>query len=445
MPTVIGIIFCCIALYCFLVREDWLFGLLIIAVVFEAASAINFGERGVQPYYVVSLFVVARGLFRLSGGAPRNRRMPQAMWLLVFAAIGIASAFVLPAAFAGTPVYDPKVGIDEGFWVRLPLHVGTNNYIQAAFLLWHVLTAYAILALDTPSQKVYTAYLWAFYILFMVVAAESICQIIDIPFPHSVFLNNPGYSLWTRDQEAAGMRNPGTFSEPSLAGGFLVMYVFGFLAKYLGGRGERLKTVASIAASGLVTSGGSLLTMSLITPLLLLKHFPFRFPWFINVPKTKRLLWITAILAMPVLLIIVAPSGYTETLLTNTVSKSESSSFINRTASDLYALELVFQTKGLGVGMGSNRASSLVTTLLSNVGIVGFLVFWIYIFRLFGNLPEEYSWLKWGAAALLLNMSLTIPDMTAPIIWLPILLAVQFSSTVSADGPGKGVVKVGEM
>lgn len=429
MPTVIGSIFFVLGLYCFLFKEDWLVGLLVISVVFEAASAINFGDRGLQPYYVVSLFLIGRAVYRWCCRTTPSRRMPQEMWLLLFTAICVASALVLPVAFAGIPVYDPKVGIDEGFFVRLPLHLGLNNYVQAAFLLWHVLTAYAILGIKTPSRRVYNAYLWTFYILFVIVAAESVCQLVDIPFPHALLLNNPGYLVWGRESEVAGMRNPGTFSEPSVAGGFLAMYVLGFLARYLEGKREKLRVIASLGASGLVTSGGSLLTIGLATPFLLLKYFPFRFPWFINLPKAKRLVLVVGILAIPALLIIVGPSGYTETLLANTASKGESLSFINRTAADVYALQLVVRTDGLGVGMGSNRASSLVTTLLSNVGVLGFLVFAIYLLRLFGNLTGVYAWLKWGAAALLINMSIGIPDVTMPMLWLPILLAIQFSSS----------------
>jgi hypothetical protein len=361
--------------------------------------------------------------------------MPQAVWLLLFGAIVISSAIVLPVVFAGIPVYDPKVGIDDGLFIRPPLSLGVNNFVQAAFLLWHILTAYALLAINTPTRNVYRAYLWAFYILVAVVAAESICQLIDVPFPHSVFLNNPGYSLWGREGEISGMRNPGTFSEPSLAGGFLAMYVLGFLASYFAGKGQKLKLILAMLATGLVTSGGSLLTIAVITPFLALRYLPFRLPWFINLSRTRRLAWVLLIFSIPALLLLVAPSGYTETLMTNTVSKGESSSFINRTAADLYALDLLIKTDGLGVGMGSNRASSLITTLLSNVGVAGFLVFWIYIFRLFRKLPEDYAWLKWGGAALLLNMCLNIPDITAPILWFPILLAIQFSANTRRPKP----------
>jgi hypothetical protein len=118
MPTIIGVIFFFFAAYCFLLKEDGLFGLLIVASVFQAASAINIGERGIQPYYVVAVFIIARAVINRSLGAPAKARVPQAAWLLLFGAIAIASAFVLPFIFAGIPVYDPKVGIDDSLVIH---------------------------------------------------------------------------------------------------------------------------------------------------------------------------------------------------------------------------------------------------------------------------------------------------------------------------------------
>src|ERR1700727_205610 len=118
MPTVIGIIFFCAAVYCFFLKQESLLGLLIVASFFGAASAINFGDRGIQPYYVVALFLIARGFLNLVAAPGPKRSIPQGLWLLIFGAIAIASAFVLPVMFAGIPVYDPKIGIDDGLFIR---------------------------------------------------------------------------------------------------------------------------------------------------------------------------------------------------------------------------------------------------------------------------------------------------------------------------------------
>jgi hypothetical protein len=428
MPTIIGVIFFCCAAYCFALRQDRLFGLLIVASVFQAASAINIGQRGIQPYYVVAVFIIARAVINRNLGTPAKTRMPEAAWLLLFGAIAIASAFVLPFIFSGIPVYDPKIGIDDSLIIHPPLHFGLNNLAQAGFLACHIATAFAILAIGGSSKKARKAYIWAFSIVALVVAAQSVCQLTGIPFPNTLLLNNPGYSLWDVGSEVNGTRNPGTFSEPSFAGSFLVMYCVGFLAEYLGGAGRALPLIASLLASGLVASGGSLFTLCLLMQMLLLRYFPFRFPWYMNLNRTKRLSWILLLVITPVAVALLASSGYRDTLITNTLSKTDSGSFFNRIAADVFALQLLPRTYWLGVGLGSNRASSLLPTLLSNVGAAGVLVFAVFCVKLFLKLPKEYAWLKWAALALFLNMCISVADVTMPTLWLPILLAIQFGS-----------------
>jgi hypothetical protein len=428
MPTVIGVIFFCCGVYCFLSKDDSLLGLLIVAAAFQAASAINISERGIQPYYVVAVFVIARALINWVLGIRLNKSMPQGRWLLLFGVIGVASAFILPVIFAGTPVYDPKIGIDDGLIFRPPLKFGFGNITQAAFLACHVATAYSVLAIDFSSVKARKAYIFAFYVVALIIAAQSVCQVAGVEFPHSLIRNNPGYSLQSKEDQLSGTRNPGTFSEPSGVGAFLALYCVGFLAEYLAGKGRNVNMIASLLATGLVAASGSLVTIGIFVLVLLVRYFPLRLPWFLNVQRTKRLLWITFVLVAPLTIALVSSSGYRETLTAYTVSKGDSLSFVDRTAADLYALQLLRQTHWIGVGLGSNRASSLIATLASNMGIVGLLAFGVYYFRLFYNLPGEYAWLKWAAFALLLNMCVAGPDITSPTLWVPMLLAVQFTS-----------------
>ena len=428
MPTIIGIIIFCYGAYFFFCKEDSLLGLLLIASVFQAASAINIAERGIQPYYIVAMFIIVRALVNRVLGKRSNTAMPQGRWLLIFGAIAIASAFVLPIIFAGTPIYDPKIGIDDGLFIRPQLKLNLNNVVQSGYLACHIATAFALLSLKFSAAKTRRAYLWVFYIEVFFVSAESFCQLVGIPFPLSLILNNPGYALWDLTEEAYGTRNPGTFSEPSLAGALLVLYCVGFLAEYLARRRSTVHVIVALVASGLVASSSSMLTLCLFPFVLLIRYSPFRFPWYINLRQARRIAWILFLLVTPLVLVLLFASGYREILTGLTVSKGESGSFINRTAADLYSLQLLLRTHGLGVGLGSNRSSSLVTTLVSNVGVAGTLLFFVFYCKLFANLPEEYGWFKWAGFALLLNMCLGIADVTMPLLWVPILLAVQFSS-----------------
>jgi len=428
MPTITGVIFFCCGAYCFLCQEDSLLGLLIISSVFEASSAINIAERGIQPYYLIAGFIIARALVNRALGVHSNRRMPQGNWLMLFAVIAVGSAFMCPIIFKGIPVYDPKVGIDDGLFIRPPLQFGMNNVIQAGYLACHIATAFALVAIKVSTTKTRKAFLWAFYIEFFFLSAESLCQLAGINFPLWLVLNNPGYSLWENSMEAYGTRNPGTFAEPSLAGAFLVLYCVGFLAEYLARKGRVFRVIVAMLASGLVASSSSIFTLCLVPIPLLVRYSPFRSPWYINLRQARRIVWILFILFAPLVFVLLFSSGYREVLTTLTVSKGESGSFINRTASDLYGLQLLLQTYGIGVGLGSSRSSSLITTLLSNVGIAGFLAFGVFYFKLFTNLSDDYAWFRWAAFALLINVCIGLADVTMPIFWIPILLAISFDS-----------------
>ena len=111
-------------------------------------------------------------------------------------------------------------------------------------------------------------------------------------------------------------------------------------------------------------------------------------------------------LVAPLILVLLFSSGYREVLTAATVSKGESGSFINRTASDLYSLQLLLQTYGIGVGLGSNRTSSFLSTLFSNVGVAGTLAYGVFYFKLLANLPKEYEWFKWAVLAFLVNIGI---------------------------------------
>jgi hypothetical protein len=442
MPTIIGVIFFLFGAYFFLWQEGGLLGLLIISSIFQASSGINIAERGIQPYYIIAAFIIARALINRALGIRFEKSTPQSNWLLIFGVIAVASAFVLPVVFAGIPVYDPKIGIDDGLLIHPPLSLGLNNLAQAGFLIWHLVTAYALLAINLSAKKTRKLYIIAFYLLVSFIFAQSLCQVVGIKFPDSLIRNNPGYAIADLTFASNATRIPGTFTEPSFAGAFLVFYCVGFIAEYFAGKGSSLRVVISLLACGLVASSGSLAVLPLCILALLICYSPFRFPWYINVRQTKKLTWILFLIAVPIAIALIGSSNYRNTLMTVTVSKGDTGSFINRTASDLYALGLLLQTHFIGVGLGSNRASSLITSLLSNIGVVGFMAFGFFYFRLFANLSKQNAWLKWAAFALIMNMCIDVPDVTFPTLWIAIFIAIQFSDN---ENPVRQIPKANDL
>jgi hypothetical protein len=92
------------------------------------------------------------------------------------------------------------------------------------------------------------------------------------------------------------------------------------------------------------------------------------------------------------------------------LEKHHSGSFAQRTGADMMAFDILIQTGGIGIGLGGHRPSNLVMALLSNTGIIGFLIFSFFLFQLLwprrlvhvGANLQPYRWLLIGM--LLVNL-----------------------------------------
>ncbi len=104
------------------------------------------------------------------------------------------------------------------------------------------------------------------------------------------------------------------------------------------------------------------------------------------------------------------------------INKSESGSFKDRITADMHAIKLFIDTYGLGVGLGSNRPSSLLPYLLSQIGFIGTIIFFLFIYNIikfsYNSLKNsnyfEYFFLLLSE---LLSQLIAYPDITNPTLW----------------------------
>ncbi len=114
------------------------------------------------------------------------------------------------------------------------------------------------------------------------------------------------------------------------------------------------------------------------------------------------------------------------------LDKQESVSFSSRTTADIHALKLFLESYGLGVGLGSNRPSSLIPYLLSQCGIIGTFMFFYFIFSI---LKFTYNSLKgtqyfgyfFLLPAVLIAQLTAYPDITNPTLWQFIYITIIIS------------------
>ncbi len=423
MITIAGALFLFAAAFCYFRSAQSLFSLLIFSSLFPATAIIDAGSRWIPPYYLIACFFIAKSFaYKQSDGLASGFHGKS--MLILFGCIGVASAIILPMVFAGTPVYSPQVGIDDGAFYRPPLSLSLGNIGQAAYLLIHILVLLAAARLRPLfSPKSARGYWYSCYFLMAIVALEQLCETSGLRFPYSLILNTP-----TAIQELGfwGGRMPGTFSEPAGAGLVLAGCILGLFSQPFSSAFHVIALLCALLACGLAGSTTSLVAVAAGVLLLFLSRPIFRFPWYIHIGRAKNLAVMLAILGLTAVAVLVSPVG--AKLSEQTFSKQESLSYINRTAADSYAVELTRQTYGIGVGLGSNRPSSLVVSLLSNVGVIGTVTFFVLCVRLLSNATGEYAWIRWAACAVVIDMLISGPDITSPTLWSLFAMCIWFGS-----------------
>jgi hypothetical protein len=116
-----------------------------------------------------------------------------------------------------------------------------------------------------------------------------------------------------------------------------------------------------------------------------------------------------------------------EELRNQTLEKGETFSFKDRLFSDKFSLTSVLPaTFFMGAGWGSNRSSSFFAYLISNTGLIGFLLFVGFLFSLlrlymqwFQKLDAVMLSVAAGTAAYLVALFGALPDLSWPaILWM---------------------------
>jgi hypothetical protein len=425
MLTIQGIVFIPLALFFFFLRPRLLFPLLIVSAVFEASSVVSSGEFGIQPYYcVATLFVIRFLVF----GTPVMRFANRSFtWLWIsFVSISWISSLTFPFIFVGVPVIDPRIGMEE-FILQgpTPLRFQLSNIVQPAFLTLNVLVLLASAKADLSVAKAHKAFMWSAYLIILIIFSQASCFLLGLQFPVKLLNNNPGYSIVLLNSEQ--LRPGGSFTEPSVAGAVLAALFAAFLWEHFRGKRSLLKSGVTLLACLLVASTSSLLAVIIVSLVLIFAYPAVRLPWFIRLDRLKRLsvFLISAVLFSALLFV---PS-LRAILLSQTQEKIGSHSALVRLGADAFSFNLVRQTYGLGVGLGSNRPSSFVAALLSQVGIGGFALFVFAAWKTLWPLRRDYRWIGMAALGLLLSMAFGVPDLSFSFLWILFALATQSNAS----------------
>ena len=381
--------------------------------VFQAASIVNIAagnlQIGVQPTYVILLAALA---VRLAGRRPPKSRnwLPASttsLLLTAFVAYAMVSAFVYPFLFKGVLISNSKFG----FGIPLKWEVGHLNqlfYLVLSFALYLVAAYWTTPAELTKSINWFVGGI----LLASVIGFYQLLSIkTGLPFPKEILHSSPTYSMFEGYEIDGFPRMNSTFTEAAAAA-FSLNVGFAIVLWRLLSRADSIRNLFYIAVIGM----GLLLTVSTtgyicLVFLLVVAACRYFAPWKGGSDSLVRLL---------------------HTVL---LDKTTTLSYQQRTAWNHDALTTAADTHWLGAGWGVCRASSFIPTMIGNVGIPGsllFVVFCAFLLRPALHLSKIKVTLHgaviFALTALLLDLSVSAPELANPIIWLIFAIAAKFAA-----------------
>lgn len=413
----------------------------------EATAVVATPGFGIQPYYFVGVAIFARLVWKLSlrGGefgahSALSRGLGLFGLLLLWGAVGAA---LHPLIFAGMPVYAPGIGIDSQVVDGTPLTHTTSQLAQVIYLALNVaLVLYVAIHARSARDvgRLHRAFLVAGVSAIAIAGIQKFTVALGLPFPYDLIQNNPSLDLRQQITFQGVVRLSGTFPEASnlaVFGSGLLAYAFGSLL--LGRRPTLFYATLTVFTAFVMlwtTSSTAYLMIGFVTVALFSLYVGW--PMLRGRIRLRRGLWFVLLLLGGTAAL--AGSSVLRGIIAKAVlGKFESRSFGVRTSADLDALRILVDTWGLGIGLGSNRPSSFVTSLLSTLGLLGTALFVVGLFLIAAATarlgarahPEKVSVL--ALMAIVIAKTLSSPDLSTASMWALIALCAASLSVASKN------------
>ena len=420
--TTLGIIFISAYGIALFGGRRWVLFVLASSIAFNDSIVIEMGGATITPFYF-GLIVYAICSFTIwRGPAAHGSRLHGRTTLIFLLAYCAFVTAISPALFAGLGVISAANGIDEQVQSLTPLAYTSSNFAQVAYLLLNVIFVWRTQRDGIFERRHIT--------IGLAVGAIVACTaLIGNNWPHDLFDNSPRgfYTIETG-------RSRGQFSEPSHLGAFAVTATI-----YFGATLARTKSMRRFAAYGVLTamsvgllyasaSGTAAIGLGAAVFGMLAISLRSRRLGDLRLPVPMFLAGLATVVALTLLL-----PNIIEVIRSIVDSKIGSTSLTNRSLVDQNSMSVFVKTFLIGAGDGSNRGSSLLLMLLSQIGLIGTTLFLVVaatsIFRGLStnlNVPAALALIGFLSSAFV-----SLPDFASPILWS--LIAVAHSATLIRD------------
>jgi len=418
--TLFGIIWCSLALLFILFPPKYLYVLMLTSCVFQAASVFSIGTLWITPFFFTQiLFLLRMSPYVLANGL--SLQISKVSFLfLILVLLSIIITAISPSLFVGTRVVSPVYSFEVNYSTNGKfLTFSMSNISQICLLIMNAITLLVVHRFAPKIVSFKQLYL-SYYISILIFAFFSLWWVINKgTLPIDFLYSNGGYSITSIVEN----RLAGTYSEPSSAGAFIASS----LAPLLFARrkiGSVLLGVFMIYLLILNRSSTAILTVVM----------SFLIFFIIRGSDSRKVLITLCLLVVSSVSIFIL---FGDALLALYDQKMSSNSGIIRSWANQMSLSVIFDSYFLGVGLGSNRASSLLLTILTNIGFIGFSLFtmisYFLIKPLFNkrNEPDSLFFIILFLG-FVLGAFFSVPDISSPSFWM-FLIYLASASSLSTD------------
>jgi len=360
------------------------------ATIFGAASAVDLpalGGSSIQPSVFALLFLALRiGTSGKIASIGMERSIKDGLFLALFTMYGFLSAHIFPRLYYHQIELPPNRIVSSSIFAVLPLGPSSQNITQSVYLLG---TLFVFLATDfiarteRRSRLVVMTFIW-------LSVAHLLFGIIDVAFrvvgiDALEFLRNANYAILTQSA-GAFYRIKGTFPEASgyaAYGLVLLVFITELWLRDIYPRRTGWLAVALASVLTMTTSSSAYVGLAAYGLVLGLRVVYFQSPAMQRKGLLIAIFGLAALAGM-LLMAVALPqvaNAFTDMLEEMTIGKTQSLSGVQRGFWVQKSWEAFLHTKGVGVGVGSFRSSSLISAIAGSMGIVGLVTFSLFAYK----------------------------------------------------------------
>jgi hypothetical protein len=356
---------------------------------FGCALALGLGGIGILPPQLFLAFFALRA-FNLVGGKKLGEAFTMekpGFWLLCLCVWAVVGAMLLPRLLLGTTLVFPVDRSTEQILLK-PLAPVSGNLSQAVYCVGDVLV-YCCMYAFLRCRGTYKTLGYAIFLLtFLDIVAgvvDAVSHTVGIDVLSSV--KTAQFADLSGEELGGLVRISGTFSETSAFSTFtlplfvfcLNLWIVGWRPKIAGALaiGTGILMLLSTSGSAYVGMAGYLVVLMFSNPGVVTRTATSR----------KQRMWIISgclgmLAVIYVLLFVPVVVDVLSQFVNDAIlSKAGSSSGVERMGWNAQGITNFFDTWGIGVGLGSIRASSFLVVVIGSLGVVGIICYGMFVAR----------------------------------------------------------------